>query len=121
MSKESDRPTLGEYIRSARNEAGLSIRQLASLAGMNHSYLVKIETDQNDSPSADVLQRIAEVLEIDASELLAFVGVKPSSILPPATVYFRKKFGMSEAEAIEATRLIEQFTNKNRGGDDEQH
>lgn len=105
-------PTLGTCLRTARLEAGLSIRQLARLAGINHSYLVKLETDQNDNPSAAHLQRLADVLEIDASDLLAFIGVEPSAALPSPRVYFRRKFGISEAEAAHLSRLIEEYTNK---------
>lgn len=104
--------TLGTRLRASRLKAGLSIRQLARLADINHSYLVKLETDQNDNPSAAHLQRLADVLEIDASDLLAFIGVEPSSALPPPRVYFRRKFGLSSAEAARLSRLIEEYTTK---------
>jgi transcriptional regulator with XRE-family HTH domain len=105
-------PTLGARLRSARLETGLTIRQLASLAGINHSYLVKLETDQNDHPSAAHLQRLADVLELDASDLLAYIGVDPSSMLPSPRVYFRRKFGVSEAQADDLARLIADYTKK---------
>src|SRR5437773_8917748 len=91
--------TLGATLRAARLEAGLSVRQLARAAGINHSYLVKLETDQNDNPSAAHLQRLADALELDASDLLAFIGVEPSATLPSPRVYLRRKFGLSEADA----------------------
>lgn len=104
--------TLGARLRAARLEAGLSIRQLAKAAGINHSYLVKLENDQNDNPSAAHLQRLADVLEMDASDLLSFIGVEPPSTLPSPRVYFRRKFGLSDAEAARLSRLIEEYTNK---------
>ncbi len=42
-------------------------------------------TDQNDNPSAEKLQRLAEVLELDPAELLAYIGVQPS--LPEPRLY----------------------------------
>lgn len=104
--------TLSAYLRAARLEAGLSIRQLARLSGVSHSYLVKLETDQKENPGADKLLRLAEVLEIDPSALLRFIGVEPPSTLPPPRVYFRRKFGMSEAEAARLSRLVEQHMNQ---------
>lgn len=104
--------TLGTTLRTARLEARLSIRQLARAAGINHSYLVKLETDQNDNPSAAHLQRLADVLEIDASDLLTFIGVEPSSTLPSPRVYFRRKFGLSDAEAARLSHLIAEYTDK---------
>jgi len=109
--------TLGALLRAARLGAGLSIRQLARLAGINHSYLVKLETDQNDNPSAAHLQRLADVLELDASDLLAFIGVEPSATLPSPRVYFRRKFGLSEAEAGRLSRIIADYTKPPNQGD----
>jgi len=48
------------------------------------------------------------VLELDVSELLAFIGVRPSSVLPPADIYFRKRYGMTEEQARAAAELIEE-------------
>ena len=118
MTADNNTPKLGAYLREARTHAGLSIRELARLAGINHSYLVKLETDQKDNPSADVLQRLAEALELDPTEILGFIGIAPSSLLPPARVYYRKKYGLSEADARRAAALIEQYTKK--GKDKEQ-
>jgi transcriptional regulator with XRE-family HTH domain len=116
----TNKPTLGARLRTARLEAGLTVRELARLAGMNHSYLVKLETDQKDNPSAEKLQRLAEVLEIDASEMLSYIGVEPASTLPPATMYFRRKYGMNERDAEEIANIVDKFRDerKTRGGDD---
>lgn len=104
--------SLGQILRAARVEAGLSIRQAAKAADINHSYLVKLENDQNEHPSAPYLQRLADVLELDASDLLKFIGVEPASTLPAPPIYFRRKFGLSEAEAERLSRLIQDYTNK---------
>jgi transcriptional regulator with XRE-family HTH domain len=108
MDEPSTGHTLGAYLRAARTAAGLTGHELARLAGINQSYLVKLENDQNVNPSAEKLQRLAEALDIDLAELLTFVGVKPSSVLPPADIYFRKRYGMSEADARAAAELIEE-------------
>lgn len=75
-------PTLASVIRQAREAAELSIRQLAQVVGAHHSLLARIEAGKVTRPSPDMVQRIAEALELDSSELLAFIGVKPSSVLP---------------------------------------
>lgn len=106
--------TLGEYLRAARKRAGLSIRQLGNLSGISHGYLVKLELGQKDNPSAEHLARLAEVLEIDVSELLAFIGVEPSAALPPPHVYFRRKYGLSDTDADELTQIIGEYTTKQR-------
>lgn len=116
----NDPEPLGDYLRAAREKAGLSIRELERLTGIGSSYLAKLETGKSVNPSAEVLQTIADVLEADASVLLSYIGVKPASVLPPAQVYFRNKLGLSEQEAAEAAALIEaRYGKKNRTVDKE--
>jgi len=104
-------PSLGQILRAARLEASLSVRQVARIAGLTHGYLTKLENDQIDNPAAGYLQRLADVLELDASDLLTFIGVDVASTLPPARIYFRRKFGLSDAEAERLTRVIADYTN----------
>lgn len=61
-----------------------------------------------------MLHKLADALELDPAELLAFIGITPSSTLPPARVYFRKKYGLSEADARRAAQLVEQYTKKGK-------
>lgn len=98
METKVDAPsTLGEYLRLARERAGISQRQLASRVGIHNSYLARLENGEWESPSADVLQRIAEVLEISSTDLLAFIGVKPPEGLPELAPYLRAKYRLDEA------------------------
>jgi transcriptional regulator with XRE-family HTH domain len=101
---------LGQTLRAARLEAGLSVRQVARLAELTHGYLTKLENDQIEQPSAAYLARLADVLELDASDLLAYIGVDPRTTLPSPRVYFRRKFGVNEAEAERLSRLIADAT-----------
>jgi transcriptional regulator with XRE-family HTH domain len=99
--------TLGAYIRAARDQANLSRVQLATAIGVDPSYIARIESGERAKPGADVLQRIADTLGIDAGELLAFLGVRLN--LPEPQVYFQAKYGMSADEAGVVTHLVEQF------------
>jgi transcriptional regulator with XRE-family HTH domain len=120
MPSKNREPTLGERLQAARAEAGLSIRELAALAGINYSYLFKLESDQNVNPAAEKLRRLADALEIDPYELLQHIGVESSHALPPAKVYFRRRYGFSEDEADEVTKIIERFRSEHKvqGGED---
>src|SRR5262245_42653541 len=94
--QDKDHGTLGDTIRQAREELGLSIRELARVAGVNFAYLSRLETNERGA-SADVLQRLADVLKLEASDLLRFIGVRPE--LPEPRMYFRRKLGVDDAEA----------------------
>lgn len=89
--------TLGEYLRAAREQAGISQRQLANRVGIHHSYLARLESGENDGPAAEVLQTIADVLEISSADLMAFIGVKPPEGLPEFAPYLRAKYHLDDA------------------------
>ena len=64
---------VGEFIRTQRRLADLSLRQLASLAKVSNPYLSQVERGIY-KPSADVLKRVAEALQIQAGTLYAKAG-----------------------------------------------
>jgi transcriptional regulator with XRE-family HTH domain len=104
---------LGAYVHYHREQAGLSQGQLAAAIGVHYSYIARIESGARAKPAADVLQRIADVLHIDSSSLLAFLGVRTS--LPEPRVYFRRKYGMDAREADVLAQLVEEFESKREG------
>ena len=69
---------LGEFIRSQRRLAGLSLRQVADLARVSNPYLSQVERGQHQ-PSLRVLLAIADALDISADVLLAEAGVVGST------------------------------------------
>lgn len=105
---------LARYLKAKREAAGLNISQLAKLVGVDHGYISRLERGEKRKPSAELLHKIANVLEVDPSEILSLIGVKPSEYLPPAPVYFRKKYGLSEADARAAAELIEKYITKEK-------
>jgi transcriptional regulator with XRE-family HTH domain len=54
-------PAIGAYIREQREQAKISLRQLAEAAGVSNPYLSQIERGLR-RPSADILQQIARGL-----------------------------------------------------------
>ncbi len=60
--------SIGAFIRDQREQARISIRQLAQAAGMSNPYLSQIERGLR-KPSADILQQIAKGLRISAEVL----------------------------------------------------
>lgn len=72
---------IGSYIRSQREGAQVSLRQLARTAGVSNPYLSQIERGLR-KPSAEILQQIARGLRISAEALYVKAGIldeKPAS------------------------------------------
>jgi transcriptional regulator with XRE-family HTH domain len=65
---------LGEYIRDQRKNSQISLRQLATLAGVSNPYLSQIERGLR-KPSAEILQQIAKGLRISAEALYLQAGI----------------------------------------------
>ncbi|HTS95092.1 MAG TPA: helix-turn-helix transcriptional regulator [Streptosporangiaceae bacterium] len=66
-------PAIGSYIREQREQAKISLRQLAQAAGVSNPYLSQIERGLR-RPSADILQQIARGLRISAEALYVQAG-----------------------------------------------
>jgi transcriptional regulator with XRE-family HTH domain len=66
--------TIGDYIKQQREQAKISLRQLADAAGVSNPYLSQIERGLR-KPSADILQQIAKGLRISAEALYVQAGI----------------------------------------------
>jgi transcriptional regulator with XRE-family HTH domain len=66
--------SIGEYIRQQREQAKISLRQLASAAGVSNPYLSQVERGLR-RPSAEILQQIAKGLRISAEALYVQAGI----------------------------------------------
>ena len=80
---------IGAYIREQREQAKISLRQLAQSAGISNPYLSQIERGLR-RPSADILQQIAKGLRISAEALYVQAGFledrPPGSIVRDAVL-----------------------------------
>ncbi|MCV7432101.1 helix-turn-helix domain-containing protein [Mycolicibacterium bacteremicum] len=65
---------IGSYIRTQREAAQVSVRQLAEKAGVSNPYLSQIERGLR-KPSADVLNQIAKALRVSAEVLYVQAGI----------------------------------------------
>ncbi|GAA2847498.1 helix-turn-helix transcriptional regulator [Pseudonocardia halophobica] len=79
---------IGSYIRSQREAAQVSLRQLARTAGVSNPYLSQIERGLR-RPSAEILQQIAKGLRISAEALYVKAGIleeRPASVVTDAVL-----------------------------------
>jgi transcriptional regulator with XRE-family HTH domain len=73
---------LGDFIRSQRRLARLSLRQLAELSEVSNAYLSQVERGLY-RPSAHVLKNIADALHLSAESLYAQAGLLDPEAAPP--------------------------------------
>jgi transcriptional regulator with XRE-family HTH domain len=73
----------GERIRELRKGKGLSLRQLAELVDVSHTYLSKVENqklDFGEYPSEALIHKLAAELNGDESHLLLLAEKIPEGI-----------------------------------------
>ncbi len=71
--------TLGRRIKQLRHALDLTHAQVAERAGISRSYVTRLEADQVDLPSKEVLPRLAEALGTTRDDLVRAAGY----IAPP--------------------------------------
>lgn len=104
---------LGEYIKSARIEHGWSLRQLASEAEVDYSWLSKVERGIYGAPDPRYLDRLAEVLKLATADLFAMAGYE-SRGLPQFAPYLRAKYDLPD-DAIDQLEAEFQRINQTYG------
>lgn len=70
---------LGSFIRTQRQLADLSLREMGDLAKISNAYLSQVERGLHQ-PSVRVLRSIAAALGVPADELLAHAGLTTRSV-----------------------------------------
>ena len=59
---------LGFLLQNLREERGLSLRELALLADIDHAYIYRLETGAKESPSEEVLSKLIRALKAPRRE-----------------------------------------------------
>jgi transcriptional regulator with XRE-family HTH domain len=78
---------IGERIKQIRKEKGVSLRGLAAAAEISVAYLSNIE-EESSSPTIDVLERIAQALEVTITEITEVTGSDAIVKLPVSLLQF---------------------------------
>ena len=61
----------GKNIKKARNDAGLTQKQVADKSGIHVNYYARIERGE-ENPSYEVLEKIIKTIGIKSSKVLPF-------------------------------------------------
>jgi transcriptional regulator with XRE-family HTH domain len=108
---------IGEYIRQQREQAKISLRQLATAAGISNPYLSQIERGLR-RPSAEILQQIAKGLRISAEALYVQAGILEDR-LPDSGVRVAVLAdpGLAERQKQVLLEIYESFRRETAGKD----
>ncbi|SDI30230.1 helix-turn-helix domain-containing protein [Alteribacillus bidgolensis] len=65
---------IGKYIRKAREEKGISARELSRRSGISQGYISQIETGKHSTPKKSTVIKLADALKISRVEPLRIAG-----------------------------------------------
>ena len=101
--------SIGAFIREQREQAQVSIRQLARLAGVSNPYLSQVERGIR-KPSAEILQQIAKGLRISAEQLYQRAGILDRAETSSAVLdAIRADAALSERQKSALAEIYESF------------
>ncbi len=78
MSERSE--SFGALVRRERELREIGLREMAKKIGVSPTYLSKVERDDFAPPAEDKVKLIAEILGLDADELLALANKVASDL-----------------------------------------
>ncbi|MBM3685739.1 MAG: helix-turn-helix transcriptional regulator [Actinobacteria bacterium] len=111
---------LGDYIREQRDQAQMSVRQLAAAAGVSNPYLSQIERGLR-RPSADILNRLAGALRISAETLYVQAGILSEDDRPEMSLSMvdavAADTSLTEAQRRTLLEIYRAFQAENRAGE----
>jgi transcriptional regulator with XRE-family HTH domain len=94
-------PDLGKYIKRLREDRGLSVRGLATKAGLHNGALSRIENGKR-APAIDTLKAIATALDVPLMDMFAISGHLTPYDLPSITPYLRARYGHLPKDSLAA-------------------
>ncbi|MEO6882243.1 MAG: helix-turn-helix transcriptional regulator [Mycobacteriaceae bacterium] len=103
---------LGGFIRGQRENAQVSLRQLAKRAGVSNPYLSQIERGLR-KPSAEVLAQIAKGLRVSAEVLYVQAGILEQKTPSPVLDAVLGDTAISERQKQLLVEIYESFRREN--------
>src|SRR5882762_11098185 len=83
----------GERSRELRKEKGMTLREVAERAGIDFTYLSKIETGGIPyTPAVKTIRQLAEALKVDSIDLLTLADKLPKELEPLRTNQHARRF-----------------------------
>ena len=80
MAMSGKQKPFGPTLRDMRIAKGYSLRKFAGLIDISPTYLSQVEQGNVDPPTAERVQKMAEILNENADELIALAGRVPGDL-----------------------------------------
>lgn len=96
-------------IRNLRKNKKISLRKLSDMTGISRAYLYDLESNRRFNPTLFILQKIAEVLEVDVKDL--FYSLNELDFLKEEMYRRIDKYERNSKEVLEVSQVIDLLIN----------
>lgn len=96
-------------IRNVRKNRKISLRKLSDMTGISRAYLYDLENNRRFNPTLFILQKIAEVLEVNIKDL--FYSLNDIDNLKEEMYRRIDEYGLDSKEALEVSQVIDLLIN----------
>jgi transcriptional regulator with XRE-family HTH domain len=103
---------IGDFIRDLRQNARISLRQLAEQAGVSNPYLSQIERGLR-KPSAEVLQQLATALRVSTPMMYLRAGLLDLRDGPGVIAAIAGDADLTDVQRQTLTQIYETFRREN--------
>jgi len=66
--------SLGEFLKKARTDLGLSLREVEEKSGVSNAYISMIESGKRLDPHPNILRKLAKAYHLDIKLLMEMAG-----------------------------------------------
>lgn len=80
--------SFGSYLRSSRNNRGLTLEDVAVAIGLSVPHLSRIERDRENPPRDEILEKLASIIGIASDDLFAEARRLPPDLKAEAGAMF---------------------------------
>src|SRR4051794_9455832 len=111
---------LGRHIHRLREAQGLRLREAARKAGVDPTWLSRLEQGVYTSPDQRSLVKVAQGLGTDIEEFYVVAGLTTGEGLPSFTPYLRAKYDLPEDAVAQLEAHFDLLNEKynEKGGTD---
>ena len=95
--------TFGEILKEIRRSKNISQRDLADKAGVDFTYISKLENDRLPPPSAETIIKLSEILKTEQTILFAVSGKLDNEIKDAITGNPEALKFLNEAKQMQLT------------------
>ncbi|MGG2093975.1 helix-turn-helix transcriptional regulator [Bacillus sp. S13(2024)] len=82
---------LGDYIKDSRQNLKISQRELAKQIDTSNTFISNLEKGNINNPNPVLLQRIAQVLDLDYKYILQLAGYLPNELFSNKEIAFKQE------------------------------